>query len=223
MSEIGMLILECLERVKLQRDRRSADVRLRVHVAAVKRYQHQRFASSYRDLLDDPGSSDAARFFLDKLYGPRDFAERDEQFGRLVPALTRIFSGSIARTVLSLAELHALSEELDGAMAQQLATNEVDEKKYQRAWQQVGQAELRERQVELMLRVGGDLESYVKRRTMRASLRMMRGPASAAGFKDLQEFLEAGFDAFSALRNSKVFLQTIASRERAISLALFRN
>ena len=49
-------------------------------------------------------SAKAARFFLNRLYGPGDFSERDEQFERLVPALTRAFSGSVATTVMHLAE-----------------------------------------------------------------------------------------------------------------------
>ena len=59
----------------------------------------------------------AARFFLDDLYGPRDFSERDAQFARIVPALVRLFPHEIVGTVQALAALHALSERLDSAMA----------------------------------------------------------------------------------------------------------
>ncbi len=60
---------------------------------------------------------DAARFFLDDLYGPEDFTRRDEQFARVVPGLVRLFPQEIVGTVISLGELHALSEQFDTAMA----------------------------------------------------------------------------------------------------------
>ena len=44
-------------------------------------------------------------------------------------------------------------------------------------------------------------------------LRMLRGPAHAAGFGKLQEFLENGFASFRALENADHFVDTIYERE----------
>jgi hypothetical protein len=56
-------------------------------------------------------------------------------------------------------------------------------------------------------------------------LRMMRGPAQAAGLSELQRFLEAGFDTFGTLARTRGavahFLDTIAQREGALLAQLF--
>ena len=79
-------ILEVLHGVDAQRARRSADPALATAVAALKRYQQERFRRTYADLLESPRFGDAARFFLEELYGPDDFTARDAQFARVVPA-----------------------------------------------------------------------------------------------------------------------------------------
>ena len=50
---------------------------------------------------------------------------------------------------------------------------------------------------------------------------VLRGPAQAAGLSDLQKFLEAGFDAFSAMKGASDFLGWVGARERALAAALF--
>ena len=86
-------------------------------MSEVKRYQHRRFQHTYADLLASPRYARSARFFLDDLYGPEDFTRRDEQFARVVPGLMRLFPRELVGTVMSLGELHALSEQFDTAMA----------------------------------------------------------------------------------------------------------
>ena len=60
-------ILEQLEIVRFERDRREADPKLGIGVELVKRYQQARFVETYADLLGDPNYADACRFFLDDL------------------------------------------------------------------------------------------------------------------------------------------------------------
>ena len=72
-----------------------------------------------------------------------------------------------------------------------------------------------------MLRVGSDLDGYTRKPLLRQSLRLMRGPAQAAGLGDLQRFLETGFDTFRKMRGSTEFLAIIGQRERELAAALF--
>jgi hypothetical protein len=46
-------------------------------------------------------------------------------------------------------------------------------------------------------------------------LKLMRGPAHAAGVAELHNFLENGYSAFSHMKGGKEFVATIVSRERA--------
>jgi hypothetical protein len=224
-SPEGLDILKHLEAVASERRKRQADPALSARVEAVKRFQHARFAATYSDLLQHPRYGNAARFFLDDLYGPQDFTERDAQFVRIVPGLVKLFPLDIVRTVSALAQLHALSEQLDSAMGESVAEAprgvEWDERTYGDAWRRIGRPADREQQIALMLRVGSALDSFTRKPLLRHSLRLMRGPAAAAGLASLQRFLERGFDTFREMQGAQTFLDIVAQRERALAARLF--
>lgn len=222
MNDSAQRILDCLVAVERERHQRELDAGLAARVVAVKAFQHARFARTYADLLGSPSYAQASRFFLDELYGPHDFTERDRQFERVVPALVRLFPEEIVETVSSLAELHRLSEALDTRMALAISDTRLTEADYAAAWRAVGEADLRTRQIELTLAVGSALERYTRRTWLRRSLRAMRRPAQLAGLAALQRFLESGFDTFREMPDPKYFLELIGRRERQLADALFR-
>ena len=101
------------------------------------------------------------------------------------------------------------------------AAGAVSGQHYAQCWRQVSSPAERERQIVLMLSVGEALERYTRNLLLRHTLRLMRGPAQAAGLGALQTFLERGFDTFRAMRGAREFLDVIAGRERALAAALF--
>lgn len=221
MPTTAATILAHLKTVDDERARRAATPGLDAKVIALKRYQQQRFSHTYADLLESPRYGAAARFFLDELYGPSDFTRRDAQFARVVPALVRLFPTEIVETVAALAELHALSETLDTLMGSQLDEEAIAGIEYVVAWQATGRMTERDAQIALTLDVAGRLDRFTRRVLVRNSLRLMRGPARAAGLTDLQRFLEAGFDTFRAMHGAQEFIGTVSQRERALASALF--
>lgn len=223
MSATTDRILGELSEVERLRAAHAAEPAQRARVLAVKDYQSRRFARCYADLLADPRYRSAARFFLEELYGPFEFADRDAQFARVVPSVVRLFPSELGSTLEDLAQLHAMSERLDDRMARHLEgerRSTVDAAAYVRAWQATGEPESRRRQVTLTLGVGRSLDRHTRHRLLRLTLRMMRAPARAAGLGALQRFLEVGFDAFAAMNGAAVFLSTIDGRERALADAL---
>jgi hypothetical protein len=210
-----------LQRVDAERALRRNSLELASRVNAVKSYQHQRFAHTYADLLCGERYGPAARFFLDELYGPRDFSQRDAQFAKVVPTMVRLFPRALVETVEALAELHALSEHLDTAMGAALHGDDIDAVTYTRAWQASSTPDARERQIALTIELGRSLDRLTRKPLLRQSLRMMRGPAAAAGLGELQRLLEAGFDSFSAMRGAQEFLAIVNTRERALAQRLF--
>lgn len=223
-------ILHHLQQVDAERAARRADRRLEQAVMTVKSYQHGRFARTYADLLDDPRHAGCARFFLDELYGPRDDTVRDAEFARVVPTLTRLFPGELAHTVGHLAQLHALSEGLDTAMARATLTvpsaapsavTDLSDASYAQAWRSVGRRADREQQIALTLQVGRSMDTYTRKPLLRTTLRLMRKPAHAAGLTALQGLLERGFDAFAGMKGAEGFLTTIEQRETALMNQLF--
>jgi len=221
MPDIATRILQSLAAVDAERRQREAVPALAGAVAALKAYQQQRFARTHAGLLAHPRHGRAARFFLEELYGPQDFTQRDAQFSRIVPALVRLFPADTVATVESLAAVHALSERLDTAMAMHLDGAPPARASYVRAWQATGEAAARARQIELVMRIGEALDRHTRSFVLRASLKAMRGPARAAGMGALQSFLEAGFDAFGAMGGAREFLAAIEARETALARRLF--
>ena len=221
MSTSVASILTDLARVEAQRSARAVERDWAAQVVALKEYQQSRFRRSYADLLDSPRYAAAARFFLDELYGPRDFSQRDAQFARVVPTLVRLFPHEIVVTVGMLARLHAISEELDSTMARHLGSAAIDASAYVAAWQATGRPDDRESQIVLTLAVGSERDRLTRKPLLRQTLRWMRGPAHAAGLGALQEFLELGFDTFKAMKGAGEFLSRIGDNERALALALF--
>lgn len=214
-------ILSQLDIVSRERELRAVDSSLARAVVDLKEYQQRRFCLTYADLLASPRYAAAARFFLDELYGPKDFSERDAQFARVVPALVRLFPQEIVETVDVLARLHALSETLDTMMARQLIGGPVVRSAYVRAWQATGDEALREQQIALTLTIGRELDRLTRKPLLRRTLHLMRAPARAAGLPALQQFLETGFDTFKAMGGADSFLSTVGERERRLARALF--
>ena len=101
MSDIATRILQSLAAVETERRRRAAIPNLAGEVAALKAYQQKRFARTHASLLAHPRYGRAANFFLNELYGPQDFTQRDAQFSRIVPALVRLFPADAVATRLN--------------------------------------------------------------------------------------------------------------------------
>ena len=193
-------------------------------VSAIKRLQCSRFQHTYADALIHPDWATPAQFFLNELYGSKDFSLRDAQFGRIAPAIQRFFPHSVVGVATALTQLHALTEQLDYAMAVSLlkiSTKSVSDAQarsnYVVAWREVGHHTARLDQLALVQSLGLELSKLTKTRGLRTMLRMMRGPAHTAGLHHLQDFLELGFDTFQVLQRSpsgsESFLELVNQRE----------
>jgi hypothetical protein len=225
MAELGS-ITEALAVVHGLRVAQQAQPALQQAVQAIKLAQCQRFRHSYSDVLVHADWGQAAQFFLSELYGDRDFSQRDAQFARIAQAMQVLFPHSVVSVATALTQLHALSEQLDHAMGcaiLQVVPGPVSEamalNAYVNTWRAVDQQSARAEQLALVLRLGEELAKLTRTAGLRMMLRMMRGPAHAAGLQHLQGFLEQGFDTFSALQRSKSgvagFLALVAERESA--------
>ena len=206
------------------------DAALAQGIATVKRFQAQRFTRTYADVLTAGPYKGAARFFVDELYSGRDYTLRDAQFSRIAGALQTFFPKHVVATAVALAQLHALTEEIDHDMGRvwsgKAAVDSPDETmRYMQVWCAVGRREDRLRQLANVLEVGRELDRLTRLPGLRLTLRMMRRPAQAAGLSSLQSFLETGFDTFAAMSGkgtgARDFLALIQTRESALIEALF--
>ena len=184
-------------------------------------WQGRRLAQTYDDLRGDPRYAPAIAFFLNDLYGLVDSGPRDRQLARASPLLRHSLPGT-ARAVLERAiELDVLSAELDHAMVARISSGSLGGAGYAVAYRLVGRREARERQIELVLSVGADLDRIVRHAWIGSALYLWQAPARAIGFGVLHDFLDRGFDAFRNIADARTFLQTIREREVQLMEQLF--
>ncbi|WP_395055551.1 FFLEELY motif protein [Polaromonas sp.] len=216
-------IRNAMQAVSLLRLSRVGQPLLEQACLEVKRFQAQRFKATYTDLLASPRYQRATGFFLHELYGEQDYAQRDQQFARIANTIARLFPQAVVETAAALAEVHALTEQLDDMMARQwLARPTLSAHvRYIQCWRAVADRPARLRQLEVVLQLGSELDRLTGTRGLRSLLKMMRGPAAAAGLSSLQVFLEAGFDAFADMKGSSAFLALVERRESGWIEALF--
>jgi hypothetical protein len=178
----------------------------------VKHFQSQLARRIYGDLLRSLRYRAAGEFFLDELYGARDFEQRDSEILRVVPKLARMLPERAIHTLALAVELDELSEQLDVGMAG-VVEPPITEAEYAFAFRQVGTREQRERQIDLIDEIGRSLDKLARIPFIAPLLHMMRGPAEAAGLGHLQHFLQHGFDAFKGMNGALEFLATIHARQ----------
>jgi len=187
---------------------------------AVKHWQARRLARTYPDLLASARYRPACEFFLEELYGAKDFEARDNEALRVVPKLARMLPERAVETMALAVELDETSESLDARLAQAIRLP-VDVEGYARAYRETGTLAARTLQIETVDRIGQTLEKLARIPLLSGMLHMMRAPAEAAGFGHLHHFLQSGFDAFRAMGAAGEFLRTIRGRETALMQALF--
>lgn len=227
MNDAAHRIQDALHRVSSLRDGRRGNTALDLACREIKRLQARRFTATYADLLSSARYAAASRFFLHELYSDKDYTERDQQFARIAATIAKLFPKAVVETAAMLAEVHALTEQLDDAMAREwmaytdtpAARNEYAV--YIQSWRRAADPGTRRHQLEQVLQLGHSLDRLIRLPGLRMLLKMMRGPAAAAGLGSLQHFLESGFDAFSDMRGAAGFLRLIGEREMYWINALF--
>jgi len=182
-------------------------------LADVKRWQARRLARTYADLAAQRRYRDATAFFLDEVYGEKDFSGRDQEMLRIVPVMTRILPASAVQTASLAVELEALTEDLDQRVARQLGRGEVDEASYAKACRAASPRGERDRQLSLVRAVGERLDTLVHKPLVGRTLKLMGRPARLAGLGGLQDFLERGYEAFREMDGAEDFLALFERRE----------
>lgn len=171
-------------------------------------------SETYKDLYADPHYRRACYFFLERLYGGREFEQRDRQLERVAPVMNRLLSDDMLRVVADAMALQADSLELDIDLAARLAgVDEITQPAYAAAYRAQARWDDRIAQIRAIGRLGRTLDRVVHRSAILRLVRVIRLPARAAGFGALQDFLEEGLRAFRAMRGAEPFIEAIEQRE----------
>jgi hypothetical protein len=184
-------------------------------------WQTKRLLITHNDLWQSKRFKPAMQFFVDELYGPKDFSQRDNELARVVPKMAKVLPNKGLVSLEAALRMNCLSLELDIALVKKLANKEINRENYFDCYRHSGDRNKREEQIELLESLGIDLAEVVKISGISTILLLSRKPAKVAGVKSLHEFLEKGFKSFKKLGNVNDFLDPIISRERALMQSLY--
>ncbi|MFT5543770.1 MAG: hypothetical protein ACI97K_003278 [Glaciecola sp.] len=190
-------------------------------IRKLQTWQTKRLLTTHHDLWHSKRFKPAMQFFVDELYGPRDYSQRDIELARVVPKMAKILPNKGLVSLQAALRLNSLSLELDIALVHELGNKEINRGNYFDCYRQSDNQSKREEQIQLLEDLGLDLEQVVKISGISAILMLSRKPAKVAGVKSLHEFLEKGFKSFKKLGEVRDFIDPIINRERKLMHTLY--
>lgn len=195
-------------------------------LALLRAWQSQRLATTHADLLASPRYGKACRFFLEDIYAPKDFSQRNHDIVRIHDFMRRFLPAGVLHTLTETIALNNLTETLDEQLLEALVnelgmSDEITPELYAEAYRVCDNYDDRKLQIDMIVEVGRGIERLVHIPFVGWTLRMARGPALRGGWDELQSFLERGYAAFKHMGRAKPFLQTIQRREMQILDQIF--
>jgi len=219
-------IIKHLHRVNALRDL-AAKLELMPIIHQLQHWQCERLLVTHDDLAQQKRYQKAMAFFVDELYGPKDFSQRDADLARVIPKLAKVLPDKAMNAMDDALSLNALSFDLDMAMAQFIKTHYADElinrDIYALAYRHVGRETDRAHQIDIISHLGDQLADVIKIRGIGMLISLSRSPAKLAGLLALHEFLERGFNAFKAIGDVQSFIQPVLSREKILMSTLLQD
>jgi len=214
-------LLHHLRHSQGDRQRRVAAGGITPQLLMLRAWQSERLARTHADLLASPRYGPASRFFLDDLYGPHDFSQRDQDILHVYHSMRRFLPDVLIHPLSLVIELNDLTSALDEALLHVLVTElgvagTITAELYAEAYRRCDNYDDRLRQLDLIVTIGREIDRLVRLPFINTTLRLVRGPARLAGWSELHDFLEQGFAAFKHMGGADAYLQTLYQRERQI-------
>lgn len=196
-------------------------------MAYLSAWQSLRLSRTHADMLRDVRFSQGCRFFLDDIYAPKDFSQRDYDGHRIYNFMNRFLPEATLAPLAMALEVNALTQQLDLALAETLrehlgVVDRFDRAQYEEAYRLCNNYGTRLRQIRLIVAVGKQLERVRRVPFIATTLRLARGPAHRLGWFEMQDFLERGYLAWKSIAEPDTFLATIETRETAILDRIYR-
>lgn len=184
-------------------------------------WQAERLKNTHHDLYRNPGYHSGLEFLLTDLYAPAGMTHRDDNIDRVFPKMVKWLPAHLLDTFASLVELNLLTQQLDLELTEALHRHGVHASDltctgYCDAYRAAGNETGRQRQLELVAGVGGQLDRYVRNRSLGWLLSMTRTPAEMADLGDLHSFLHRGYTAFRAMDDVPTLIERLLTREKEV-------
>lgn len=221
-AALAARIKEWMTRCRTNRRRIIGADGMRPAFSELARWQAARLAWTHRKLAATDRYAPATTFFLSDLYGDRDYGPRDEDLERVYPAIVRLMPRGALESVLLALQLHALTQSLDITLVGKLPATVagITADAYADAYRRCDNVAERRLQIDLVARIGQQLDQVVHRDFIYRMVRLAHGPAHLAGVGDLHDFIERGFTAFRHMRGADTFMAKIVAGETAVMEAI---
>jgi len=179
----------------------------------------------YEDLGATEDRAEAVKFFVSDLTGI-DISERDHEFAKVVPLMSRMLPDKALDAVATAMRLNARVLGVNLSICRELykeisIDTEITEASYCSACRRASQLEECLELVHLTAEIGRDLDQLIRIPMIGLTLRAMRLPARLAGFGALQKFLETGYKTFNALEDVHQFLDDMTVRMTEVFTQIF--
>lgn len=192
------------------------DARLLAAYDRFTQWQLDYLLQFFEDLYAEEGYKEAIDFTMRDLAGI-GIADRDLDLERVAPVITMMLPAGAMQTLARATRMNVLVLELNIAVCEALMTDgklpdEISERAYWSAFRRATRLEDCLELVSMSTELGNTLKSLVRHGSLALLLRGMRGPAHAAGFGALHDFLESGYHTFRRIPHVGHFLAVIESR-----------
>lgn len=189
-------------------------------------FQAQRLATTHGDLLANPRYSQATHFFLNDVYSPKDFSQRDADLMQFYHGVRKVLPERAVSILSDVVTLSDLTNELDEKLSRVLfdevgVVDSITLQQYAEGYRICDNYDDRVRQIKLIGQIGLGIDRLVRIPFVGVTLRLAHAPAVLTGWGDLQNFLEQGFSAFKHMKGAAEFLETVDRREMAILDRIF--
>lgn len=185
-------------------------------IRAVQDWQCKRLLVSHQEMYQQKRFRPAVEFFINELYGPKDFSQRDQDIARIVPKMSKFLPEKALQSLASALHLNTLSFELDFDLAKHLGDEPINRDTYAKAYISCDNLTARQKQIDYIRTLGQDLADVVRMKGISSLLFISRKPAKMAGVLALHEFLETGYKAFKILGNVEEFILPVINKEQLI-------
>ncbi len=190
-------------------------------VQQLARWQSERLRQTHQDLYQHPGYHHGLEFLLTDLYAPAGMTRRDDNIDRIFPKMVKWLPNHLLDTFRGLVELNLITQRMDLRLGEWLHQQGVDPAQpevsaYCEAFRASDDGISRQRQIELVETVGGQLDRYVRNRSLGWLLSMTRGAAEMAELSDLHQFLHRGYSAFRSMDEVEPLIRRLVARETRV-------
>ncbi len=179
----------------------------------------------YEDLRVSDDYAAAVDFVVSDLTGI-GVNQRDHDFARVVPIMSKMLPDKALRTVATAMQLNARVLDINLSICRELfkeisIDTVISEAEYCSACRRANRLDECLELVHLTGEVGHSLDHVIRIPMIGLTLKAMRTPARLAGFGVLQRFLEKGYRTFVSLEDVDQFLDDITFRMTDVFTRIF--